>query len=285
MLLRRIFHPSDFSESSKFAFAHAVRIALPSRAQLRLMHVARRRKGASWYDFPSARDLLEQWGLGEAALDVERILVSGADPLVSLERQVEQHPTDLIVLATRRRNERLPGLRAHISTALAQRSHAATLFVPAGARGFVSPHDGSVLLREVLVPTDQRPDARPAIRAAVELARLLEAREPRLTSLHVGAWDPPPPATPPNSWRRQTVRRAGNAVDQILKAAEELPADVIVLTTEGRRGFLDALRGSTAERIVCQAPCPVLAVPARSPQPVRIPELEQTPVSEPQSAC
>jgi nucleotide-binding universal stress UspA family protein len=34
------------------------------------------------------------------------------------------------------------------------------------------------------------------------------------------------------------------------------------MPTAGRQGVVDALRGSTTERVIRQAPCPVLAVPA-----------------------
>jgi nucleotide-binding universal stress UspA family protein len=36
------------------------------------------------------------------------------------------------------------------------------------------------------------------------------------------------------------------------------------MTTQGHTGVLDALRGSTTERILRRASCPVLAVPAGS---------------------
>ncbi|HEX2928596.1 MAG TPA: universal stress protein [Candidatus Binatia bacterium] len=35
------------------------------------------------------------------------------------------------------------------------------------------------------------------------------------------------------------------------------------MATEGRHGFVDAVRGSVTEQVVRGAPCPVLAVPAR----------------------
>jgi nucleotide-binding universal stress UspA family protein len=40
-----------------------------------------------------------------------------------------------------------------------------------------------------------------------------------------------------------------------------MDADLIVMATAGHQGALDALRGSTTERVVRQATCPVLAVP------------------------
>ena len=39
--LLRIFHPSDFTKSSEVAFAHALKLALESKAELEIMHVAR----------------------------------------------------------------------------------------------------------------------------------------------------------------------------------------------------------------------------------------------------
>jgi nucleotide-binding universal stress UspA family protein len=35
-----------------------------------------------------------------------------------------------------------------------------------------------------------------------------------------------------------------------------------VMATEGRNGFLDALRGSHSEQVLRQCACPLLAIPA-----------------------
>jgi nucleotide-binding universal stress UspA family protein len=53
-------------------------------------------------------------------------------------------------------------------------------------------------------------------------------------------------------------------VDQILTTSEDHDADLIVMPTQGRDGFLDALRGSTTEQVLRAARCPVLAVPAQA---------------------
>jgi nucleotide-binding universal stress UspA family protein len=37
-----------------------------------------------------------------------------------------------------------------------------------------------------------------------------------------------------------------------------------MMTTDGRQGFLDALRGSHSERVLRRAPCPVLVLPQNS---------------------
>src|SRR5215831_11721047 len=60
--IRSIVHPTDFSDLSTAAFAHALRIALAAKSKLHLLHV-------SQYDahetlaFPHAQALLVQWGL------------------------------------------------------------------------------------------------------------------------------------------------------------------------------------------------------------------------------
>jgi len=56
--------------------------------------------------------------------------------------------------------------------------------------------------------------------------------------------------------------RQGGVVDQILEEEAHWRADLLVLATQGHMDFLDALRGSTTERVLRGAHCPVLAVPA-----------------------
>jgi len=55
-----IFHPSDFSPSSEVAFAHALKIALLTHADLNVLHV-RDADNADWADFPGVRQMLERW--------------------------------------------------------------------------------------------------------------------------------------------------------------------------------------------------------------------------------
>lgn len=54
--------------------------------------------------------------------------------------------------------------------------------------------------------------------------------------------------------------RDGVAYDQIVQAATDLNADLIVIATHGRSGLSHAFMGSTAERVVRHAPCPVLTL-------------------------
>ncbi len=52
----------------------------------------------------------------------------------------------------------------------------------------------------------------------------------------------------------------GRASGEILRVAHELHADVIVMGTHGYTGMAHVLLGSTAERVIRKAPCPVLTI-------------------------
>lgn len=60
---------------------------------------------------------------------------------------------------------------------------------------------------------------------------------------------------------------SGEPASAILAAAEKGSADLIVLSTHGRRGFRHFLMGSVAEKIVRLSPVPVLTVPAGPERP------------------
>ena len=54
--------------------------------------------------------------------------------------------------------------------------------------------------------------------------------------------------------------RMGRAFSEIAAAATDLDVDLIILATHGYTGLKHVLLGSTAERVVRHAPCPVLTV-------------------------
>ena len=58
----------------------------------------------------------------------------------------------------------------------------------------------------------------------------------------------------------ETVAREGYPPDTIIDQADEVGADLIALGTHGRTGLAHLLLGSTAERVVQHARCPVLTV-------------------------
>jgi nucleotide-binding universal stress UspA family protein len=145
-------------------------------------------------------------------------------------------------------------------------------------------------LKRILVPVDFSPPSRRALRFARDWAGrfgseicLLHVIEPMNTFGVLGTEPfalplPPPdfhePARTelnklvhqefPDDAKVSVHLRDGVAYDQIAEAARELKADLIIIATHGRTGLSHVLMGSTAERVVRHAPCPVLTLRRRN---------------------
>jgi nucleotide-binding universal stress UspA family protein len=274
--IRAVLHPTDFSESSRLAFAHALRMALSGRTKMYVLHAdPEAADEPDWSMFPAVRRTLADWGLLEqgssprAVFDdlgvrLAKIRVHDRDAVRAILRFLDEHPSDLIVLATHGREGLPRWLHGSVAEPVARGARTDTLFIPQGARGFVAPGNGTVTLRRILVPVDRRPWPGHALNAAAQITRLLADGQAALELLHVGnAADMPSLPVDRASWSTvEHTIRSGDVVAQILAAAEQGGADLIVMATEGHQGFLDAIRGSTTERVLRQAPCPLLAVPA-----------------------
>jgi nucleotide-binding universal stress UspA family protein len=67
-------------------------------------------------------------------------------------------------------------------------------------------------------------------------------------------------AGPCSSPAPQTAIRTGLAAHEIVEAARDLDSDLIVIATHGYTGWKHFCIGSTTERVVRTAPCPVFVV-------------------------
>ena len=274
-ILQHVFHPSDFSPASETAFAHALKAALVAKATLTIFHVSPDRK-ESWTEFPGVKQTLERWGIlpkdspqsavPELGIKVNKVVAQDKDPVKAVLGFLEHQPSDLIVLATQQDKGRVLWLENSVAKPVARESHQLTLFIPAGVEGFVSLKDGSVSLKNILIPVAPVPKAQPAIQAAVRIAQRLNCPTGQFTILHVGDGSEMPEVSCPDlpGWEWTKMSEKGDVTQVILQTARGMEADLIVMSTEGRQGFLDALRGSTSEQVLRQCDCPVLAIPADS---------------------
>lgn len=140
-------------------------------------------------------------------------------------------------------------------------------------------------ITRILVPTDFSEYANAAFRYALELARAVQAQ---IHLLHVvdnplaaGMWSSEiytaeiaglqinlvrdaeerlKHSVPPGADNVSTEVRSGNPTRQILDAAREHGSNLIVMGTNGRTGIAHVVMGSVAERVLRQAPCPVLTL-------------------------
>ncbi len=58
----------------------------------------------------------------------------------------------------------------------------------------------------------------------------------------------------------ETLLRHGHPAEEVVKAAQELKADLVVMATHGRRGLSHLVLGSVAEKVVRESTAPVLTV-------------------------
>lgn len=273
MPIRHILHPTDFSPASMAAFGHALKLGIGMKSDLTIMHVDPVRADPDFENFPRVRATLGRWGvLREGAskdelltlgLGVRKILAKGDNPVSSILQLLWRKPADLMVLAVHPEDPLVKWLPDMVGQSLARKSLTMSLFVPGQSSGFVSLETGAVHVQRILIPIDHRPHPQGAIDAACTLVAGLGLPSVMFDLLYVGEPSGMPQLRLPQRdgwiWTERILN--GVVVDEILEAADIHHSDLVVMATEWRHGFLDALLGSTTERVLRRAACPVLAVP------------------------
>ncbi|MGQ0810005.1 MAG: universal stress protein, partial [Nitrospiraceae bacterium] len=196
LALNRILHPTDFSPASGVAFAHALKLALLSRAELTIMHIDPNVANQDFEDFPRIRPTLARWGIlpegstkeqvRSLGIYVRKIRAIARDPTEAIVQHLTMHPTDLVVLATHQYEGAARWLHQAVAEPVARSTHAMTLFVPSNVDGFVSLQDGTSKLERIVIPVALYPHRQPAINAACALALALNARQVAFQLVHVG---------------------------------------------------------------------------------------------------
>jgi universal stress protein A len=140
----------------------------------------------------------------------------------------------------------------------------------------------SLRLKSILVPIDFSKSSQKAFEYALPLARqfggeitLLHAVEPPPYAMDI-SYIPRSEGFPTASTKKEldelgnrvvgpellkdVIVEVGTAFEVITSIARDCAVDLIVLTTHGKTGLKHVFMGSTAERVVRHAPCPVLVV-------------------------
>jgi nucleotide-binding universal stress UspA family protein len=270
-LIRTIAHPTDFSHAGGRAFAHALCLALVTRSGLCLMHIKETGEEDSWSSFPHVRETLARWGLmgaheahaqieAKLGVHVSKVEIAHDDPTRGLLEFILGHRPDLMVLATHGRDGLKRYLSGSVSEEIARRTQVPALFIGPEAQGFVDEASGEMRLTRVLVPVAHDPAPQRAVTMLADLLAPLGVPPSALQLLHVG--DTPPKIAPHAGAAWGVELTSGPVVETILDLAAQRLVDLIAMPTAGHRGVLDALKGSTTERVVRHAPCPLLALHA-----------------------
>lgn len=260
--IKAIAHPTDLSAASREAFAHALRLALEYRCRLDLLHVMPPEHDREPAAFPRVRETLVQWGLlrpGAAPADVHKTLgveickieIQHRDPLQGVTGYLQSHRPSLIVMATHGGQGLKRFLSESVSQGIAQSVLVPALFLGPNCRPFVNSKTGNLHLKNTVIPVARDPSPE----RALHLYRTLFGNFGLAEHLiHVGD-------SPFTLAGENVAPLQGPAVDTIIAAANTYLADLLVMPTAGRQGFLDALRGSTTEQVLRRAPCALLSLP------------------------
>ena len=286
---------TDFSETAAAALDWAVEMARQQGGRVELVHAVTVPPSVPGYVPTAGTDFEEDVRraadarlaqtvaeLRARGVEVSAYLGPGMPSQVILDR-AEALPAAAVVIGTRG----LTGLRHRLMGSTAQRVvHGAGCPVLTVHPGDMGKHRA---IRTILVPTDFSDDAEVAIHAAHRLLAGLE-RDARLILVHAfnlpieyTAYGPIPTSvnylqdTGLEAERRlfeiaqplqregltiETLAHEGDPARVIAEEAESRGADLIAMGTHGRTGLRHLLLGSTAERVVEYAPCPVMTIRA-----------------------
>lgn len=275
---KKILVATDFSPASDQALEHAIALARTYSSQLYIVHVipidlmmAPELSQASRAKLrASAEENLKKTFRAGRFFEVpyETILREGS-LWPTLEALIETINVDLLVLGTHGGG---PLRKLVIGSSAEQAFRQAHIPVLT-----VGPVTGEPLyeveLKNILFATDFGPTAEKQAAYAFSLA---ERNRSRLTLIHVirtGSWEEAESGPEVAIGKlRQLVPGTelhclplfrvpvGRPVEEILRAAKELHADLIILGAKSRKGLAGHVPHTKAYQIVCGAPCPVLTL-------------------------
>ncbi len=278
--LDSVLHATDFSPSSEVALDYAALLAQAFEARLDLLH-AHRLELPPYFTPEQIADLKQQLATAEGrvkdhlrALVNDRVapgvrtelLVADEFPAQAILAAATERQSGLVVLGSHGRAGLSRALMGSVSENVLREISVPLLITRAHATEPTSPP----AITHILCSIDYTPHSLRAVEVAASLAGKLGAHMTVLHALErpgdeaterdrVCSWLP---GTLGATCEWQVTVAHGNPAEQIVSAAANEAADMIVVGGL-RRSFLTAtVLGSTTERVVRHAHCPVLTVVA-----------------------
>ncbi|MFI5057934.1 MAG: universal stress protein [Candidatus Acidiferrales bacterium] len=286
--LKNILYLTDFSEPSEAALPFAIEIARAFSSSVCAWHALVPSTVA--YMTPESPASAIEWQEESAIEEMRRvdarlmglphetIVERGGDIWSALEKALQEHEIDLIVLGTHGRTGAQKFLLGSSAEEVFRRSRVPVITIGPGVR---SGAHNDARFRCVLFPTDFTPESLAAEPYAVSLAQENQARLILLHVIRKFAQGPRADAgelsvaeamhqlyelVPKDAelWcRPEALVHYGEPSEMILRAAEERGADLIVMGVRDASGHPTAaahFARATAYKIVANAHCPVLTV-------------------------
>ena len=282
LTIKKIMCPTDLSPGSDEALHYAMALAKAYEAKLVAFHCqsdATSPEAQNELKASFERRLFERLNLTELALNEwERVVSKCDDPGESIAQYAGEHNVDLIVMRSRRRPHRA-ALLGSTAESVSRTAPCSVLVTHSDEREWVA--DREISLKRVLVAYDFSDYSEIALNYALRFAQEYQSE---LHLLHVLpaftlnepelAWYPITDEGPYHKAARRlqksvpaeahlwcTVRTAvseGQPYREILNYASRHEIDLICLGAHGSGFGLLTLFGSNVDRVLRQAPCPVL---------------------------
>lgn len=277
---RNILFPTDFSTHSRAALPYAAAFARYGGGRVFVIHVQDSRAPS---DVQSQIDELIFDPL-LAGVEKETVLGEG-EPRGEIARIAMEHDVDLITIVMRERNLFTRAFNASIAEEIVAESPCAVLAIRPTQRAFVAEH-GELGLKRVLLATNFRPSSVAATQLATQISNRLgaelhavyvigdyfeqisvifpEGGLAALTRLRSYVQERMGQLSRMNGGGARTYIEEGRPYQEIVKLASVLEADLIVIGTAVHGSLFgnSQVLGSEIERVIRNAPCPVLCVPA-----------------------
>ena len=267
-MIRRVSLATDLSAEGRKAFHTALALALFYRARLEILHVSSPARETAWNDFPKVRDTLEAWGLlppdsrqedvrDRLGIEIGKVEIHSEDAVSGIAGYMLKHTPDLLVAASHGRTGINWWLSGSVAMETLRSTSIPTLLLGPSARTFIDEISGRLNLHNMLFPVAASPSP---VEAARQFEALMGEIPARVFRVHVSETD----AADGQLARifPELTTLSGDVVPSLLRAAREVKAGMIAMPTAGHHGFIDAFRGSVTQRVLHEAPCPILAMPA-----------------------
>ena len=290
--IQRILCPTDLTTESDEALRYAVALSAAYSAKLFVLYCKEtgvnngHAEGGETTPLFIA-SLAPNLGLKSfSELNWEGLVAENVDDVgKTIVREAAKHEVDLIVMRSRRR-PRAAALLGSTAETVSRTAPCSVLVTHPQEREWVSFSTGEVDLNRILVAHDFSADSKLALKYGVSLAQEYQAELHLLHVLSKEERDQPEvawaqagsesgyknaalqlqAAVPKEAFLWCKVVNAvscGNAYQEVLTYAKEHDIDLICMGASGARSILGVLVGSNTNRVLRQAPCPVLVARQR----------------------
>ena len=297
---RNILYPTDFSQNARAALKYAAAFARNDGGRVVMFNVQSAQVPRDLLKSP-AKAFEEQWLLQVRSdaknfladpsfqnIDVEAEFADG-EPSTEIARAAVEHESDLITIVTRGRKGRLSrAFSGSIAEEIVAESPCAVLATRPAQRDFVAHRDGRAVIKlnRILLATNFRPSSVAATSLATQIANRMGAQLhavyvigdyfdqisamfpegglAALTRLRSYVEERMTHLARTDGSRAVTHVAEGRPYEEIVRLAAKTEADLIVIGTAVHNSLFGGspVLGSEIERVIRNAPCPVMCVPA-----------------------